>query len=191
MVLQQGRAQSIIIERQNQPAILLIGTYAHQRAIATCKAKNSKQKLPQALKQHIDSQINTYLYSHKNGSVILLGDLQHTLPNALHRIGKLLSPPPHNLLDHAMQRHNLISAIPYLAPTEPYLTRQGTQGAAGLDHIMVSQQLLTQTTHYGIDIAQTTHRIASDHRLIYIDITHPITSNSPLTHITTTYQPLT
>ena len=107
--------------------------------------------------------------------------------NPLHRSTTILTPPPHNILDFAMNCHQLKSVIPYRHPNQQYHTRLGNHGVAGIDHIMAPYELANAPLPSGINHSARTHAIPSDHALIYADFPLQLTTNTPTQDTDTKY----
>ena len=171
-----GRMQAQLITHPTSTPTLIIAVYAHQRGHTKNKTHNSHKNNKEhnnpakALKEAINQTIQKHTTTHPNHNTIILGDLQHTLNNTMHRTTPLLPPPPHDILTLGTNKWGLVSIIPHVHPTRPYLTRTGRQGSAGIDHILTKTTLINPQTVCGTDHTHTTQLIKSDHALIFADI---------------------
>jgi len=147
---QDGRIQMHLLT-QPPHAYLIIGAYGHQRAHIDKQTKTTSTTIRQSLITKTNQHIKQYKQEHPQLQIIIIGDLQHTMNNPLHRSTTILTPPPHNLLDFAINSNQLKSVIPHRHPDQKYHTRLGNHGAAGIDHIMAPHELANAPLPSGIN----------------------------------------
>jgi len=184
--IQDGRVQ-IHLLTQPPHSYLIIGAYGHQRAHMDKDTKTTSNTIRKALITTTNQHIKQYWRQHPKLQLLILGDLQHTVKNHLHRSTPILPPPPHNILDFATTCHQLNSVIPHRHPNKSYYTRIGNHGSAGIDHIMAPQNLANAPHSSGINHTPRTHAIPSNHALIYADFPLQLNTDIPTHHPETKY----
>jgi len=133
-----GRVTSISFDLGNNPKIGLISVYA-----STVEALQESRNLPDntdtvwiSAAEIIDKIMTKWKQQNPGLCTIILGDLQETWTTSdIDNIGKYrLKKPIHGILSLLEDSH--YSVVREFALPSPYVTRLGTMGGRGIDHIL-------------------------------------------------------
>ena len=172
--LQNGRLISIAFEFGDKQQLGIISIYA---ITASSHKNNEERKTENKLRNTTTFLMNKLIkeWKHKfpNICIIIMGDLQETISTSdRDNTGKYRKPSFQNGILAALQPSH-ISIAREENPNAQYITRFGTEGGRGIDHIMVpSQDPLRQWFSEGkIGGTMATKYFPSDHEALQCNFT--------------------
>jgi len=164
---QHGRVTSIAFKFNEKQIIGFISIYAPTK-VSTSSTLNEGNSSLQITRDIVSKTINKWETENPNIQIIILGDLQETV--SIHdrdNIGKYRQKQVHNgILNLTEKSHE--SIVRKLAGHKEYITRFGSEGGRGIDHILTPKNSSMNNWIIGakIDRQKGAEFFPSDHSLI-------------------------
>jgi len=163
---QNGRLVSIAFEFRNKQQLGIISIYAVTASYHTNdKERKLEDKLRNTTTFLMNKTIKEWKHKFPNMCVLIMGDLQETITiSDKDNIGNYRKPQFKNGILKSLQETH-ISLVREENPEKSYITRFGTEGGRGIDHIMVPEADPARQWFYGsrIEKTSTMSYFPSDH----------------------------
>lgn len=164
---QYGRVTSIAFNFSKKQKIGFISVYAPTNALKQSTDSSSNTTL-QITSDIIDKNISKWESEHPDIQIVILGDMQETISlSNKDNIGNYRQPQaPEGVLNLLKNSHD--SIVRKLDSSDEYITRFGSEGGRGIDHIFIpkSSNLLNQIIDAKVQRQKGAEFFPSDHSLI-------------------------